>query len=144
MAKVKSLKKKATMETKMAVKPALRATRDFLMTRAMARRPSPIELTIATTKLTKAVIRETVRLRAKDRVLEKNADIEARIAKIPVLTASKPFLIAEARLTKNALMAETITRKLCLMEALTEAINLAKPVIRERINLLIEERIFEK
>jgi hypothetical protein len=144
MAKAQSLKKKATMETKIVIKPALRVTKDLLTARAIARRPSCKEITIASTKLTKAVIMETTRLTAKDRVFEKNAAIEARIAKIPVLTASKPLLIAEARFTKNVLMAETIARRLRLMEALTEAINLAKPAIREKMNFLIEARILKK
>jgi hypothetical protein len=139
-----SLEKKVTRETKTAVKPFLRASRDFLTARAIARRPSPREPTTTTTKLTKALIRETARFTIKAKVLEKNAAIEARIAKIPVLTAIRPLLKAEARFTKNPLMAKTIARKLRLMEALTEAMNLAKPDIKEKKNLLIDSKTLKK
>src|SRR3972149_6794572 len=71
------------------------------------------------------------------------------------MTARKPRLreaaIATTRFfmetkvaTKPFLVANTTARKTRLKEALIEAINLAKPVIREIKNFLIEVRIFEK
>ena len=133
MVKLRSFEKKATMETRMVIRPVLMATKDFMTARAIARRPFSREVTIATIRFIKPVNMETASFTLRARVLEKNACIEARIVNIPVLIEATAFL-----------MADKTARKARLQETIIEAINLTKPVIRERMNFLIDVRIFEK
>src|SRR3989344_4570960 len=90
----RSFEKKVAMETPMVIKPVLMETKNFVMAPAMSRRPFCREVIIAWIKFTNAVFVETASFTVKDRLFEKNAVIEARTVKIPVLIETRSFLMA--------------------------------------------------
>src|SRR3972149_11554216 len=113
------------------------------------------EAAIATTRffmetrtVTKPVLMEIKAFLMADATFTKNvlkANTTARKPRLREATIATTRFFMETKVaTKPFLVANTTARKTRLKEALIEAINLAKPVIREIKNFLIEVRIFEK
>ena len=118
--------------------------KDVVMARAIVWRLFCKEVTTAVMKFIKPVITEATSFTVKDRIFEKNAVIEVRIVRIPVLMETMALVTADITLVTNVAMRWTIARKPAFREVAIEIMRFASKERTLEKNVIIEAGIFSK